>query len=166
MKGIFPKKNWSANMFSVGLAFAAFGVVGFVLGTLVRSPWLWASTAPFRAAEDQAENWVAPTREAKAQLRLVRARRNLSEIERLTAKGDFDDVAEESRDIRQGMEKVMDDVFEIRAAGRDADDLVSQAEAILLELETLVSEAEGLASGAEKDLLNFELSLITAISVR
>lgn len=160
-RGKRGKKVWAVSPRSTLLILAGLVLLGSWL--FVRSPRFGQLAAPARQTEEQLETLAAPAREAKALLHLQRVDWGVSEIERLAAKQDWDDVAEESQENRHEIEKVLDDVLELRTAQRDTTNLVNQARQLLTaQAKVLIAAAQG-AIGDEKKLIEIELRLTEAL---
>lgn len=119
------------------------------------SAWLY----PIQAASHKIELWLTPGRKAKAIVLLNFADHEASDIERLTTEKEFEDILEESRELRRKLEDVAEQAIEIESVGEDADDLNAELKRVAEKAVTNLTLANEQASGADKGKIVLEITL-------
>lgn len=152
--------------FILGLVLTLFLIVALVITGAVflvikareatPSSWLYS----IQAASQKVELWLTPGREAKAAVLLKLADHEANEIARLTTEKEFEDVTEESRELRRKLEDVKEQAIAVEATGKNAGNLNASAKSVAEKAINNLRSASEQASGADKAEILFEITLL------
>lgn len=120
------------------------------------SSWLY----PIKAAGNKIEVWLTPGREAKAKILLKLADHEVNDIGRLVREKEYEDVLEESQELRYKLEEVREQAIDIEAVGKGTGELNLLIKNIATKALTALKTAEEQASGADKEKVRLEMSLL------
>lgn len=140
------------------VALAITGAVFFVVKARQATPSSWLY--PIQAAGNKVEFWLTPGREAKAFVLLKLADHEANDIARLTTEKEFEDVIEESEDLRWKLEDVREQVIEIEATGKNAGELNASVKSVAERALANLKSASEQSSGADKGKIMFEMTLL------
>lgn len=140
------------------VALAITGTVFLVIKARQATPSSWLY--PIQAAGNKIEFWLTPGREAKAFVLLKLADHEANDIARLTTEKEFEDVLEESKDLRWKLEDIKEQAIEIEATGKNADNLNASVKSIAEKALANLKSASEQGSGADKGKIIFEMTLI------
>lgn len=139
------------------IALAIAGVIFLVIKAREATPSSWLY--PIQAANQKIDLWLTPGREAKAMVLLKFADHEANKIARLTTEKEFEDVLEESQELRWKLEDVREQAIEIEATGKNAGDLYASVKGIAEKAITNLKSASAQASGADRGKIMFEITL-------
>lgn len=139
------------------IALAIAGAISLVIKSREATPRSWLYS--IRAANQKIDLWLTPGREAKAMVLLKLADHEANKIARLTTEKEFEDVFEESKELRWKLEDVREQAIEIEATGKNAGDLNASIKSIAEKALINLQSASAQASGADRGKIMFEITL-------
>lgn len=140
------------------VALAITGAVFLVVKARQATPSSWLY--PIQVVSQKIELWLTPGREARAFVLLKLADHEVNDIARLTTEKEFEDVIEESQDLRWKLEDIREQAIEIEAVGKSVGDLNASTKSIADKAVTNLTIASEQASGADRGKIMFEISLL------